>query len=367
MRVHSLSWDIAVFVKRLPKNLRSNRWWIVWNKRLYLSTPHKGLATNPANQRNHVEEWVAESHHYVVWFLRAFPWKEFEGAQHALFLAELGMFGNMTKRLAAALATADSLGFGHVVVPRSAEFHGGIYERGVHDRGDRALFWMCDTRHSPHSPVTVLHKTDFLSGRALPTTELAAFSPSGWADLFSVLVSKPVNPALPDSHLVIHLRGGDVFGPRKPSSYGQPPLAFYQRILDNERWSAVTIVHQDDKNPVLRPFLETCKARKVPVTTHSGTVGEDVAELLRASTLVAGRGTFMPAVVGLSRNVKRVFYFHDKFSINPPIPGVETIRISDVEGTYVRDVLSNNWDNSDYQRNLMLTYPQSNLELGTLD
>jgi hypothetical protein len=63
MRVRRPSWDIAVFVKRLPKNLRSNRWWIVWNKRLYLSTPHKGLATNPANQRNHVEDWVAESAH----------------------------------------------------------------------------------------------------------------------------------------------------------------------------------------------------------------------------------------------------------------------------------------------------------------
>ena len=366
MRVHSLSWDIAVFLKRLPKNLRSNRWWIVWNKRLYLSTPRKGLATNRASQRNHVEDWVAESNHYVVWFLRAFRRKEFEGAQHALFLPELGMFGNMTKRLAAALATADSLGFGHVVVPRSAEFSGGIYERGVHDRGGRALFWMCDTRDSPHSPVTVLHKTDFLSGRALPARELAAFSPRGWADLFSVLINKPVKAPLPDSHLVIHLRGGDVFGPRKPASYGQPPLAFYRRILDNERWSAVTIVHQDDKNPVLRPFLETCKARKVPVTTHSGKVGEDIAELLRASTLVAGRGTFMPAVVGLSRNVKRVFYFHDKFSIHPPVPGVEIIRISDVEGTYVRDVLSNNWENSDYQRKLMLTYPQSNLGRGAL-
>jgi hypothetical protein len=339
----------------------------VWNGRLYLSTPRKSLATNPANQQNHVEDWVAESNHYVVWYLRAFLLKKFEGDQHALFLPELGMFGNMTKRLATALATADSLGFGHVVVPRSAEFSRGIYQRGVHDRDDRALFWMCDTSNSPHSPVKVLHKTDFLSARALPARELAAFSPRGWADLFSVLVNKPVGAQLPDSHLVIHLRGGDVFGPRKPPSYGQPPLAFYQRILDNERWSAVTVVHQDDKNPVLLPLLERCKARKVPVTTHSGTVVDDIAELLRASTLIAGRGTFMPAVVGLSRNVKRVFHFHDKFSINPPVPGVETIRVSDVQGTYVRDVLSDNWENSDYQRELMLTYPQSNLAFSALD
>jgi hypothetical protein len=308
-----------------------------------------------------------ESNHYVVWHRLALPAKLVELSQHALFLPELGMFGNMTKRLTAALATADSLGFGHVVVPRSAEFYGGIYERGVHDRQDRALFWMCSTGKPAHSAVTVLHKRDLLSARQLPTAALSAVSPGAWADLFSILVNKPEGPQLPSSHLVIHLRGGDVFGPRKPASYGQPPLAFYERILDHERWSAVTVVHQDSKNPVLKPLLESCTARKIPVTTHSGNVVDDIAVLLGASTLVAGRGTFMPAVVGLSRNVKRVFYFHDKFSIRPPVSGVEIVRMIDAEGTYVRDVLSNNWENSEYQRDLMLTYPQSNLGFSTVD
>jgi hypothetical protein len=65
--------------------------------------------------------------------------------------------------------------------------------------------------------------------------------------------------------------------------------------------------------------------------------------------------------------VAKVYFFHDKFSLDPPKDGIEVIKVRDAEGTYVRDVLSDNWRNSDYQRNLMLTYPQSNLELGTLD
>jgi hypothetical protein len=75
----------------------------------------------------------------------------------------------------------------------------------------------------------------------------------------------------------------------------------------------------------------------------------------------------MPAVVGVSRHASRVYFFHDKFSVDPPVDGVHMIRVSDKEGTYVRDVLSNNWENSDYQRNLMLTYPKSNLGFSTVD
>lgn len=359
--------EISVFLKRLPKNLRSNRWWIIWNRQLYVATPAVRLPPDVAGESDDAAEWVAESDHYVVWYLRALPKKRVTVGQHALFVPELGMFGNMTKRLATALATADSLRFGHVVVPQSAEFYGGIYQRGTHHRGDRALFWMCASGSSSRPAVKVLHKRDLLSSRPLPTTALAGAFPRAWADLFSVLVKKPESSPLPNSHLVIHLRGGDVFGPRKPASYGQPPLAFYERILDHERWSGVTVVHQDAKNPVLEPLLESCATREIPVTTHSGSVVDDIAELLRASTLVAGRGTFMPAIVGLSRHVKKLFYFHDKFSLQPPVSGVTMIRAIDAEGTYVRDVLSNNWENSDYQRSLMLTYPQSNLEFSTLD
>jgi hypothetical protein len=75
----------------------------------------------------------------------------------------------------------------------------------------------------------------------------------------------------------------------------------------------------------------------------------------------------MPAVVGLSRFASKVYFFQDKFSVDPPVGGVEMIRVTDAGGTYVRDVLSNNWENSDYQRSLMLTYPQSNLEFSPLD
>jgi hypothetical protein len=352
---------------RLPKNLRSNRWWIIWNHRLFIATRSNRGLSDQCDPSVVPAAWFGSFTHYVSWYLLASPQRRIEASRHAMFVPELGRFGNMTKRLASALATADIMGCGNVIIPRSAEFTGGVYRRGVHERQGRARLWMCSFDGPASLSARVLHKREFLGGPQIDATRHGKESAESWADLQALLVRNPARAALPASHLVIHLRGGDVFGTRKPKSYGQPPLAFYVKLLDSEYWSAVTVVHQDEKNPVLEPLLETCSAREIPATAHSGAVVDDIAELLRASTLVAGRGTFMPAVVGLSRNVKRVFYFHDKFTLHPPVSGVDIIRISDAEGSYVRDVLSNNWENSDFQRNLMLTYPQSNLEFSTLD
>ena len=362
-----LNAQLKLRLKRLPKNLRSNRWWIVWNRQLFIAAPsNRGLSDQGSGSP--VPEGLLDGlTHYVAWHLLLTPGRHVRASRHALFIPELGMFGNMTKRLASALAVADILGCGNVVVPSSAEFFGGIYRRGVHERSGRALLWMCSTEGPRGSSVKVLHKREFLGGPALDVDRHGSESEHAWRDLVALLVRKPTGVALPPSHLVIHLRGGDVFGPRKPASYGQPPLAFYETLLKHEAWTGVTVVHQDDKNPVLAPLLGACESRGIQVTTYSGEIQDDINQLLRASTLVAGRGTFMSAIVGLSRTVQRVFYFHDKFALHPPVAGVDIIRISDEQGAYVRDVLSNNWENSDYQRDLMLTYPESNLGFGTVD
>ena len=350
-------------LRRLPKNLRSNRWWIVWNGNLYIS--RAAAATIPGHPKD--SPLLSENVAYVHWsqFLQN---PALIGAERrAVFVPELGMFGNMTRRLAAALAIADALKTGHVVVPESARFQGGIFANGVHTVSSGAAFWLFSVRGATSFPVHVFHKKELIEAPGVTREFYAPHIDGAWRDLHAIAIPKANAPAFPLDHLVIHLRGGDVFGPRKPASYGQPPLAFYEQILDHESWSAVTVVHQDSNNPVLKPLLESCTTRKIPVTTQSGNVVDDIAVLLGASTLVAGRGTFMPAVVGLSRSVKRVFYFHDKFSIHPPVSGVEIVRIIDAEGTYVRDVLSNNWENSEYQRDLMLTYPQSNLGFSTVN
>lgn len=353
-------------LRRLPKNLRSNRWWVVWNGRVFFRgqpplPSQEGTHSQSKSELAQPEAW--RSYHSPFQIRTRHPMSDRSG--HAILIPELGMFGNMTRRIVAAVAVARILGISNVIAPKETEFSPDIYRRGLHELDGGLRLWLWS--ESRKGDLDALHQRDLISGVRFDAEAFAPELRRAWTDVFDLLLKKPALGTMPQNHLVIHLRGGDVFGPRQPRSYGQPPLSFYEKILDREPWAAVTVIHQDGANPVLAALLDSCAKRKIGCATHSGAVQDDVAVLLRASTLVAGRGTFMPAVVGLSRNVRRVFYFHDKFSLHPPVAGVEIVRIIDKEGTYVRDVLSNNWENSEYQRSLMLSYPQSNLEFSTVD
>jgi len=351
--------------KRLPKNMISNRWWVVWSGRLYLSTQRKMVITpQDGGSEPPLSEWADSLPRYVSITSLLTTQRNFRSNQVALLMNELGMFGNMTKRLAAALALARPSGVGHIVIPPAAEFHEDLFSHRVH--AFRSLnLWFCAQRPASQNPITVLLKTDLLyvPGSKYEFSEQEASE--SWADLHAALLPQATEPALPKDHMVVHLRGGDVFGPRKPAAYGQPPLGYYELLLDSQSWSGVTIVHEDVRSPVLTPLLEACKKRGLPVFEQSGSVQQDIAFLLRAETLVAGRGTFIPAIAGLSRNATEVFYFEDKFSVFPPVPGLSLTRVVDRKGDYVTQALSKNWANTKEQRDLMVSYPAANLSIET--
>jgi len=161
-----------------------------------------------------------------------------------------------------------------------------------------------------------------------------------------------------DSHLVIHIRGEDAFGPNAHKSFAQPPFSFYRQVLDDHPWSEATIVSADRMNPVL-PLLEKELAkRSIPHFFQSGTIDEDIAVLASAKVVVAGRGTFIPAIVGMSDRVSTVYTFVDSHLLRDDI----TVRVvTDVAGDYVEKACRDNWTDSPEQRQMMLSYPQKNL------
>lgn len=349
---------IRVFFMRLPKNLVSNRWWIWWNGRLYINAPTAPL--NTTTQMS-LAEWLEHAPQYVSPSVLLTGRARVSPQAHAIFLPELGMFGNMTKRLAGGLAVAGATGICHVVVPRSAEFYHGLFRHGVHQCSQDLTLWFCSLASKSGNPIKVLYKVELLQGPGGRHDYSPSESEGVWEQLHRVVIPQGSGGGLPSDHLVIHLRGGDVFGPRKPRAYGQPPLAFYELILKRYPWSAVTIVHEDFANPVLDGIVAASTALNIPITHQSGSVPEDIAVLMTARSLAAGRGTFVPAIVGLSRCVERVFFFEDKFSLFPDRETLDIQRIFDSGGDYVAAVLSHNWENSDEQRDLMLSYPVQNL------
>lgn len=125
--------------------------------------------------------------------------------------------------------------------------------------------------------------------------------------------SLPFQPSLPESHLVIHIRSGDIFQGVVHPSYLQPPLEYYRSIIEGGNYSQVTLVtEKDQSNPVVQILLE--KYPKL-VCIQSETLAFDVAFLMAASHLMIGVGSFAYTLSLCSQNLRRLYCFESQKSI----------------------------------------------------
>jgi hypothetical protein len=170
--------------------------------------------------------------------------------------------------------------------------------------------------------------------------------------------SKP----LPKNHLVIHLRGGDAFGPNAHNDYAQPPLSFYELVIAEKTWNQATIVRADDSHPFEKEVCELLDDKAIPWSVQSGSADEDAEFLSRASTLVASRGSFIPAIVGRSVHTRDLYLFGDETRVR----GDLTIhRVTDTNGGYWKSCCERNWTDSKAQRELMGAYSVAHLSIIT--
>jgi len=349
---------VRLALMRLPKNLRANRWWIFYDANMYFAHQGSGLALSLMAQKKGNAAIALDAKVYLKWTLAWHPRPRFRLDQAGIFIEGLGQFGNMTRRLASAICVAETLGLREVIVPKGSIFRGEIYGVDNHALTPKLTLRFGTPGTGSSREVKALWVEDFLRNRE--AVEIASGLPNdAWSHLRQCLVLEETSPELPSDHLVIHLRGGDVFQNRRPAGYGQPPLGFYTAILDLEKWSHVTIVREDELNPVTEPLVSECAARSIGVSQQSQSLQDDLRLLLSASSLVAGRGTFIPAVVGLSKSVRKVYYCEDKFVVMPEARNVSFIRGLDTKGHYRKSILSRNWQDSPEQRELMLKYPAS--------
>lgn len=349
------------FWVRLPKNLEMNRFWIFWGGGLYLAgrMHQRSAVTASPPVPNATVPSLKIYLYWIDWLTRK---STSEPEEMGILLPGLGRLGNAAKRISNAMAAASLLGFRHVIVPEQAIFRPSIFRSGRHILR-HVILWIGKDYGPNRSNVRLIGSSDFLGtisgSESLPEETRNAI----WPDLGSCLTGGGTVAPFPTTNITIHLRGGDVFGRRKPASYGQPPLGFYTKILTNGKWRSVVIVHQDLSNPVLPELLRVCDELGLAVQTLSGELREDVEALLRARTLVVARGSFGPAIVGLSNNIEDVYYFEDKFSLAFRAQKVRVHRVIDSTGVFRSEVLSDNWEGAPHQYELMLTYDSENLSI----
>ena len=167
--------------------------------------------------------------------------------------------------------------------------------------------------------------------------------------------------------LTIYLRSGDVFADNPETHYGQPPWAFYEKVLEYREWSAVELVAEDHGNPNHGLILKWCEQKGLKVTERGETLSDAIDAVVNSSNLVSARGTFVPSLVFLSEGPKNIFQFHDRANPLTCRKGLTILRVTDKSGEYISSVMSRNWVNSEAQRKLMVTYPIDSLSAVSKD
>lgn len=280
----------------------------------------------------------------------------------SVMISGLGRFGNGIQQFlhsaSFALITASSeiLFFPNSTTVKRA----GLEATRVHLRPLVSVF-----RRRKDAPQFIWRSDFFEAGLAIHAfdEQASAFLRPLLQQLYASLLD---NDLVSDGVLTIHLRSGDIFGPNPHPGYGQPPLAFYKKIVNSGNWERVELVTEDSLNPCQEPLLSYLAERGIPASVTGDRLEAATRALSRARNLVASRGTFAPAILYLAETTKRVFVFNGEIDRIPAGPLHSYHPVTDLSGVYTAAALDSNWKNSASQRKIMLDYPEASLSMSSM-
>ena len=158
--------------------------------------------------------------------------------------------------------------------------------------------------------------------------------------------------------LTVSFRGGDAFSQKPHPAYGQPPLAYYQFVVDSRKWNHVRVVSDDWQNPTLQPFLSWLALRGVSFEYVEQDWRSDVSLLFRSRNVVAPRGSFVPAVYAISPFIQTMYHFGP---LESPVCNERVRIVVDKDQTFSRSVLGHEWTASEEQLDLMMSFSRQRL------
>lgn len=160
--------------------------------------------------------------------------------------------------------------------------------------------------------------------------------------------------------LVIHVRSGDVFredwNSRDAvlsgiSNYVQPPLAFYEKILESREYKQVLLVTQPDiRNPVIGYLA---KRDNITLKSNGGRV-EDMLSFMRTPELVIGHSTFSWCAALMSTNLVKL-HQPEFFRLK----GVQEFEIRTY--SFPNYIARGKWKASSRNMRIMITYDRHNI------
>ena len=106
--------------------------------------------------------------------------------------------------------------------------------------------------------------------------------------------------------LYIHIRSGDIFENNINKYYAQPPLCFYEKIINTYKFERIFIISQSKNNPVIDLLLN--KYSNIQYV-HNDDLRIDISYILNAYNFVTSSSSFATSLINISKNLRILFEY----------------------------------------------------------
>jgi len=121
------------------------------------------------------------------------------------------------------------------------------------------------------------------------------------SEILSNLPEVNINP---DS-IFVHIRGGDIFSSSPLKVYGQPPLCFYEKIINSHKFKNIYIVSQDNSNVIINILINKYKN----IIHNKNNFEYDLSLLCHAYNIVLSVSSFVLSAIKLNDNLKEIWEY----------------------------------------------------------
>lgn len=128
------------------------------------------------------------------------------------------------------------------------------------------------------------------------------------------LIKDEIYQYLPQIHsskndLYIHIKGMDVFNDNLTNevpSYAQPPLCFYQNIIENYKFDNIYIISFDRNNPIIKKLVHIYPN----IIFNNNDLKYDISFLYNAYNVVASVSSLFTSIIQLNNNLNYLWDFN---------------------------------------------------------
>jgi hypothetical protein len=155
------------------------------------------------------------------------------------------------------------------------------------------------------------------------------------------------NIKLNENDLLIHMRSGDIFSNNPHPNYIIPPLSYYVKIIEETQFNNIYMISEDRKNPCINELLNLYPQ----IIFKIQSLNDDIKLILSAYNIITSFGTFVPALLSISTNIKNIY----KVSYDNTNTLLKNVNIHETDLTEYHKLIKP-WRNTTKQRNLMVNY-----------